>query len=331
MAPKKKARTGQRANVTPGVVVDPIFDDAGENPRSENIPPVTTLHDSTTTDQIAPVPTPTDDATLDPPVFTGTNLEEYPQDFIDEMYKTPRVMRATETKAVELASYRLKEVAYSWFELCKESHGEGSPPARWGEFVDAFINHFLPAETKASRAAELENLRQAALNSDMNYGKMVAFAQATETRKLRNRMEREGSNKARSAGNLGGSSGGGNSTFRGGLSGPSQSFAQSSASAPPSGPSSSLSYVTPYVAMEFGIEPEQLHESFSVSTPVGESILAARVYRDSVVTLCGRDTVADLIELIMVAFYVIIGIDWLYSRFAKLDCRTKTVRFEFPN
>uniref|UniRef100_A0A1S3YWS2 CCHC-type domain-containing protein n=1 Tax=Nicotiana tabacum TaxID=4097 RepID=A0A1S3YWS2_TOBAC len=50
-------------------------------------------------------------------------------------------------------------------------------------------------------------------------------------------MEREGSNKAQSTGNFGGSSGGGKSTFRGGSLGPSQSFAQSSASAPPSGPS----------------------------------------------------------------------------------------------
>ncbi|XP_070034544.1 uncharacterized protein [Nicotiana tomentosiformis] len=33
----------------------------------------------------------------------------------------------------------------------------------------------------------------------------------------------------------------------------------------------------------------------------------------------------------MVDFDVIMGIDWLYSCFAKLDCRTRTVRFEFPN
>ncbi|XP_070034866.1 uncharacterized protein [Nicotiana tomentosiformis] len=154
----------------------------------------------------------------------------------------------------------------------------------WSEFFDAFIDHFLPAESKAARDAEFENLRQGSLsvwdyhmrfaylskyaiymlptmeatvcrfvqglsplvineaatttlNSDMNYGKMVAFAQATETRKLRNKMERDGSNKARSTGNFGGSSGGGKSTFSGGSSGPSQSFAQSSASAPPSWPS----------------------------------------------------------------------------------------------
>ncbi|XP_070045431.1 uncharacterized protein [Nicotiana tomentosiformis] len=85
-------------------------------------------------------------------------------------------------------------------------------------------------------------------------------------------------------------------------------------------PGSTLSYVTPYVAMEFGIEPEQLYEPFSVSTPVGESILATRVYRDCDITLRGRDTVADLIELRMVDFDVIMGMDVLYSCFSKLDC-----------
>ncbi|XP_070032593.1 uncharacterized protein [Nicotiana tomentosiformis] len=39
----------------------------------------------------------------------------------------------------------------------------------------------------------------------------------------------------------------------------------------------------------------------------------------------------DLSELGMVDFDVIMGMDWLYSCFSKLDCRTRTVRFEFPN
>ncbi|XP_070039765.1 uncharacterized protein [Nicotiana tomentosiformis] len=72
---------------------------------------------------------------------------------------------------------------------------------------------------------------------------------------------------------------------------------------------STMSYVTPYVAMEFGIELEQLYEPFSVSTSVGESILVARVYRDCVVTLRDRNTVSDFIELRMVDFDVIIGMD----------------------
>ncbi|XP_070057814.1 uncharacterized protein [Nicotiana tomentosiformis] len=91
---------------------------------------------------------------LDPLVFTGTDPGEDPQDFIDEMHKTVRVMRATETEGVELASYRLKSVAYSWFEMWEDSREEGSPPARWSEFADAFIDHFLPAETKADHAVE---------------------------------------------------------------------------------------------------------------------------------------------------------------------------------
>ncbi|XP_070045309.1 uncharacterized protein [Nicotiana tomentosiformis] len=83
---------------------------------------------------------------------------------------------------------------------------------------------------------------------------------------------------------------------------------------------STLSYVIPYVTMEFGIEPEWLHESFSVSTSVGESIVAARVYRDCVVTVHVRDTMAELIKLGMVDVDVIMGMGWLYSCFAKLDC-----------
>nr|XP_009798936.1 PREDICTED: uncharacterized protein LOC104245077 [Nicotiana sylvestris] len=181
-------------------------------------------------------------------------------------------MRATETEGIELAAYRLKGVAYSWFELWEDSREEESPPARWGEFVDAFIDHFLLAETRSARAAEFENLKQGnkivweyhmefarlskyaihmlpmmearvhqfvqglnaltinkasttALNSDMNYGKMVAFAQSIRNRKLKNIMEREGNSKAQSTGNMGESLGGERSAFRGGLSGLSQYIA----------------------------------------------------------------------------------------------------------
>uniref|UniRef100_A0A1U7X323 Uncharacterized protein LOC104232548 n=1 Tax=Nicotiana sylvestris TaxID=4096 RepID=A0A1U7X323_NICSY len=48
-------------------------------------------------------------------------------------------------------------------------------------------------------------------------------------------------------------------------------------------PGSSLSYVTLFIASSFGVEPEQLHESFSVSTRVGDSITATRVYKNCVV------------------------------------------------
>ncbi|XP_070009897.1 uncharacterized protein [Nicotiana sylvestris] len=98
----------------------------------------------------------------------------------------------------------------------------------------------------------------------------------------------------------------------------------------PIDPESSLSYVTPYVATSFGIEQEHLHESFYVSTPIGESITAIRVYRDCVVIVRGRDTMVDLIKLGMIDFNVLMEMDWLYSCFVKLDCRTRIMRLEFP-
>ncbi|XP_070054418.1 uncharacterized protein [Nicotiana tomentosiformis] len=64
---------------------------------------------------------------------------------------------------------------------------------------------------------------------------------------------------------------------------------------------------------------------------VGESIVAVRIYMDCVVTVHDRDTMANLIELWMINFDVIMGMDWLYSCFSKLDCRTKIMRLEFPN
>ncbi|XP_070057807.1 uncharacterized protein [Nicotiana tomentosiformis] len=76
------------------------------------------------------------------------------------MHKTLRVMRATEMEGVELAANRLKGVAYSWFELWEDSREEGSLPARWSEFPNIFMDHFLPAETKEPRAAEFTNLKQ---------------------------------------------------------------------------------------------------------------------------------------------------------------------------
>ncbi|WMV10108.1 hypothetical protein MTR67_003493 [Solanum verrucosum] len=62
-------------------------------------------------------------------------------------------------------------------------------------------------------------------------------------------------------------------------------------------PGASLSFVTPYVAMNFDAIPEQLSEPFSVSTPVGESILAER----------------------------------LHACYASVDCRTRVFKFQFPN
>ncbi|KAF3651872.1 putative calcium-transporting ATPase 13, plasma membrane-type [Capsicum annuum] len=84
-------------------------------------------------------------------------------------------------------------------------------------------------------------------------------------------------------------------------------------------PGSTLSYVTPYVAVGFRFELDVISKPFSISTLVGDSVVARRVYKGCVVTVGSRDTVADLIELDMVDFDAILRMDWLYSCYATLN------------
>ncbi|XP_070039424.1 uncharacterized protein [Nicotiana tomentosiformis] len=94
-------------------------------------------------------------------------------------------------------------------------------------------------------------------------------------------------------------------------------------------PGSTLSCITPFVAGKFGIVPEILSDPFALSTPVGESIIARQVYRCCTVTVCGRQTSADLVELGMLDFDAIMGMDWLAACYATVDCRVKTTKFHF--
>ncbi|XP_075088375.1 uncharacterized protein LOC142170377 [Nicotiana tabacum] len=95
-------------------------------------------------------------------------------------------------------------------------------------------------------------------------------------------------------------------------------------------PGSTLSYVTPYIAKKFGIEPEKLCEPFEVSTPVGESVITRCIYRGCPIKVYHRLIATDLVELEMVDFDVIMGMDWLESCYATVGCRTKILSFEFP-
>ena len=96
-------------------------------------------------------------------------------------------------------------------------------------------------------------------------------------------------------------------------------------------PGATLSFVTPLVARKFHVESELLHESYEVSTPIGVSIVARKVYRNCPVCILNKLLPCDLVELNMVDFDVILGMDWLHAYYASIDCRTRKVKFRFPN
>ncbi|XP_070032197.1 uncharacterized protein [Nicotiana tomentosiformis] len=80
---------------------------------------------------------------------------------------------------------------------------------------------------------------------------------------------------------------------------------------------------------KFVIVPEILSDPFAVSTPVGESIIARWVYRGYTVTVCSRQTSADLLELDMMDFDAIMGMEWVAACDAIVYCRAKAAIFHF--
>ena len=92
-----------------------------------------------------------------------------------------------------------------------------------------------------------------------------------------------------------------------------------------------LAFFTSLVAKKFDIFPDILHESFIVYTQVGESVVAKRVYRNCPIMLPNRVSYVELVELDMLDFDVILGMNWLHACFASIDCRTRVVKFNFPN
>ena len=87
-------------------------------------------------------------------------------------------------------------------------------------------------------------------------------------------------------------------------------------------PGATLSFVTPLVAKEFDILPDDLHELLIVSTPVGEWVIPKRVYRDCPIMLPHRVSYVDLVKLDMLYFDIILGMNWLHACFASIDYRT---------
>lgn len=48
-------------------------------------------------------------------------------------------------------------------------------------------------------------------------------------------------------------------------------------------------------------------------------------------SLAHKVTLVDLVELDMIEFDVILGMNWLHACYASIRCRTRVIRFQFPN
>ena len=96
-------------------------------------------------------------------------------------------------------------------------------------------------------------------------------------------------------------------------------------------PGSVLSFVTPLLALTFDILPEVLHDPILFSRTLGENVRTDRVYKDCQVVISCKTICANLVELTMHDFDVIVGMEWIHSCYSCLDCLSRVVRFRFPN
>ncbi|XP_049357207.1 uncharacterized protein LOC125821882 [Solanum verrucosum] len=97
---------------------------------------------------------------MNPPEFLGSQVEEDPKNFSDEVKKIFEVMQVTGNDWVELVSYQLKDVACIWYTQLKDSRGTNATPITWDCFSETFLDRYFPIELREARAQEFMNLRQ---------------------------------------------------------------------------------------------------------------------------------------------------------------------------
>ncbi|XP_073153550.1 uncharacterized protein [Henckelia pumila] len=90
-------------------------------------------------------------------------------------------------------------------------------------------------------------------------------------------------------------------------------------------------FISKRFAKKLGLTPEILVEPFRVATPTSKTIETHRVHRDCVINISEHAFQAELIQLHMVEFDAILGMDWLANNHALVDCRMKNVKLRTSN
>ena len=93
---------------------------------------------------------------------------------------------------------------------------------------------------------------------------------------------------------------------------------------------SNRSFVSTTFALHANRELVPLKNKLVVNTPLGEQILRTSVFKGCKVVVEGVVLKANLIPLEMFDFDVILGMDWLSSHRASMDCFTKKIVFRKP-
>ncbi|GAV78117.1 RVP_2 domain-containing protein [Cephalotus follicularis] len=93
----------------------------------------------------------------------------------------------------------------------------------------------------------------------------------------------------------------------------------------------SHSFISAHFASCLDVTPDCMSYMLDVSTPTGTSIYTGLIYRSCEMSMAGISLYADLIILPIHGFDVILGMDWLSTQRARVDCYNITVEFCLPD
>ncbi|XP_073132184.1 uncharacterized protein [Henckelia pumila] len=91
------------------------------------------------------------------------------------------------------------------------------------------------------------------------------------------------------------------------------------------------SFISKRFTKKIGLVHEKLTEPLRVATPTNKIIETLKIHRKCKMCVCEQIFDADLVELNMVEFDVILGMDWLSRNHAVVNCRDKNVKLRTPN
>ncbi|XP_069148008.1 uncharacterized protein [Solanum lycopersicum] len=243
---------------------------------------------------------------MKPPMIYGSKVNEYPKYFIDEVYKILYAVGLTSNEKAELTSYQLKHVSNG-----KSGNSPSDKPTcakcskkHRGEFLVGTRNCFGCGK-EGHKVRDCPNVRSKEKGSVKAQSSGSTFYSPKKNRfyDLHSRGEQEESPDV--------------------VTGMLQIFSIDVYALLDS--RATLSFVTPLVAKRFDFLPDILIEPFSVTTSVGDSVVARRVFRSCPISLPNRVIGVDSIELVVVDFDVILEVEWFHTYFASIDCRTRAV------
>ena len=88
------------------------------------------------------------------------------------------------------------------------------------------------------------------------------------------------------------------------------------------------SFISPMFAVRLGLGRKPLCVPLEIATPMGDKVIVEYKYDISDMSICGRPLSAELIELPVLEFDIILGMDWLTDHRALIDCALKRVKFK---